>query len=76
MIVKDGQKYIEQCIESVLSAVTEIIIVDTGSTDSTLEKIKHFNPSIYHMHWNNNFSDARNFLLKYATGGLCSRFGR
>jgi len=68
MIVKDGQRYIEQCIESVLPAVTEIIIVDTGSTDSTLEKIKRFNPSVYHMQWNNNFSDARNFSIKYATG--------
>jgi len=68
MIVKDAQKYIEQCIESVLPAITEIIIVDTGSTDNTLEKIKRFNPSVYNMEWNNNFSDARNVSLKYATG--------
>ena len=68
MIVKDGEKYIEQCIESVLPAIKDIIIVDTGSSDSTLEKIKRFNPSVYQMEWKNNFANARNASLKYASG--------
>ena len=67
MIIKDGEKYIEQCIESVMPAVAEIIIVDTGSTDSTLEKIKRFNPFVYQMEWKNDFSQARNASLKHAT---------
>ncbi|MCL2224385.1 MAG: glycosyltransferase [Defluviitaleaceae bacterium] len=68
MIVKNGEKYIEQCIESILPAITEMIVVDTGSADSTLEKIKRFNPSIFHFEWKNNFADARNFSLQYARG--------
>ncbi len=67
MIVKDGEKYIEQCLESVSSVVAEMIIVDTGSTDSTLEKIQRFKPKISKHEWNNNFSEARNVALQQAS---------
>lgn len=66
MIVKDGERYIEQCIASVFEVVSEVIIVDTGSTDNTLERVKRFHPQIYHYKWNNNFADARNLSLKHA----------
>ncbi len=66
MIVKDGEKYIEQCIESVFSIVSEVIVVDTGSTDSTLKRIERFNPKIFHYKWNDNFADARNHSLEKA----------
>ncbi len=67
MIVRDGEKYIERCIESVLPAISEIIIVDTGSIDKTLEKVKRFNPKVFNFEWNDNFADARNISLQNAT---------
>ncbi len=67
MITKDAEKYIEQCINSVFSVVSEIIVVDTGSTDNTLDCIKKFNPKIYHYNWNNNFAEARNYSIQQAT---------
>lgn len=67
IIVKNGEKYIEQCIESVFQAVSEVIIVDTGSTDNTLACIQRFHPQIFHYEWDDNFADARNFSLQQAT---------
>lgn len=68
MIVKNEEKYIEQCLSSVASIVNEIIIVDTGSTDKTLELAGHFNPKVFKYTWNSNFGEARNYSLEQATG--------
>lgn len=67
MIVKNEEKYLFQCLDSVKDIVDEIIIVDTGSTDKTVEIAKKFGAEIHYFMWNNSFSDARNESLKYAT---------
>jgi tetratricopeptide (TPR) repeat protein len=67
MIVKNEEKFLPRCLESVKDYVDEIIIVDTGSTDSTVEIAKRYNAKIYHHPWENSFSKARNYSLKYAT---------
>ena len=54
-------------LSSIIPVVDEIIFVDTGSTDCTVEVAESFGCSIYHFDWNNNFSDARNFALSKAT---------
>lgn len=68
MIVKNEEKYIKQCLSSVASIVNEIIIVDTGSTDNTLELASSFNPKVFKYNWNSNFANARNYSLEQATG--------
>jgi tetratricopeptide (TPR) repeat protein len=67
MIVKNEEKLLPACLESVKGHVDEIIIVDTGSTDRTVEIAKRYNAKIYHHAWENSFSKARNYSLKYAT---------
>ncbi|MBO1225345.1 MAG: glycosyltransferase [Candidatus Scalindua sediminis] len=67
MIVKNEEKLLPRCLESVKDHVDEIIIVDTGSTDKTVEIAKSYNAKIYHHAWENSFSKARNYSLKYAT---------
>ena len=42
MIVKDEEKVIERCLNTIVDIVDEIIIVDTGSQDSTKEKVKRY----------------------------------
>ena len=66
MIVKNEEKYMEQCLNSVKDIVDEIIIVDTGSTDKTREIAKRFNAKIYDFKWIDDFSAARNESLKHA----------
>ena len=67
MIVKDEEKFLPTCLESVKDHVDEIIIVDTGSTDRTVEVATKYNAKIYYHPWENSFSKARNYSLNYAT---------
>ncbi|MGR3175664.1 MAG: tetratricopeptide repeat-containing glycosyltransferase family 2 protein [Candidatus Scalindua sp.] len=67
MIVKDEEEFLPRCLDSVKDYVDEMIIVDTGSTDRTVEIAKSFGAKVYHHTWENSFSKARNYSLKYAT---------
>ena len=68
MIVKNEESCLGRCLESVHDHVDEIIIVDTGSTDRTVEIAKSYGARIYHHPWENDFSKHRNQSLSYATG--------
>lgn len=68
MIVKDEESVLERCLKSVQGYVDEIIIVDTGSTDSTREMARRFTDHVYTFEWNHDFSAARNESLKHASG--------
>ncbi|MFN7252526.1 MAG: glycosyltransferase family 2 protein [Anaerobacillus sp.] len=64
MIVKNEEKVLSRCLESVKGLVDEMIIVDTGSEDKTIEVAKSYGANIYHYKWDNHFSNARNFSLE------------
>lgn len=66
MIVKDEETHLRRCLNSVKNQVDEIIIVDTGSTDSTLDIAREFGARIYTYEWEKDFSSARNFSLEKA----------
>ncbi|MVX63174.1 glycosyltransferase [Clostridium chromiireducens] len=67
MIVKNEQDIIEQCLDSVKNCVDEIIIVDTGSTDNTVELIKKYTDKVFFFDWIDDFSAARNYSFSKAT---------
>lgn len=67
LIVKDEAKILEKCLTSV-SEADEIIVVDTGSTDKTIEIAKKYTDKIYHFKWCDDFSAARNFAKDKCTG--------
>lgn len=69
-IVKNEEKCISHNLRKILPFVDEVIIVDTGSTDLTISKIKEINSRkirIIEIEWKNNFSFARNVAINYAT---------
>lgn len=68
MIVKNEEDCIARCLESVKDVVDEIIIVDTGSTDKTIDICKSYEARIEPFQWNGSFSDARNYSIEKATG--------
>lgn len=67
MIVKNEEKYLEKCLQSVTGKVNEIIIVDTGSMDRTKDIAKKYTDKVYDFLWINDFSAARNYALSFAT---------
>lgn len=67
MIVKNEEKVITRCLNSVKDIVDEIIIVDTGSTDNTKKLISTFTDKIYDFQWIDDFSAARNYSYSKAT---------
>ena len=72
MMVKDEEKNIARCLESIKTLANrddvELIIVDTGSKDKTIEILKNYTDKVYFHKWNNNFSDMRNKSIGYAKG--------
>jgi glycosyltransferase involved in cell wall biosynthesis/Flp pilus assembly protein TadD len=66
MIVRNEEKFLAKCLESIRDYVDEIIIVDTGSTDRTVEIAESFGARIYHHPWEDHFSKHRNQSFSYA----------
>lgn len=67
MIVKNEEKVLNRCLESVKNLFDEIIIVDTGSTDNTKNIAQKYTNKIYDFKWVDDFSKARNFSFQKAT---------
>lgn len=67
IIVKNEEQLLDKCLAS-LKGVDEIIVVDTGSTDNTVEIAKKYTDKLYFYKWNDSFADARNYALKHCTG--------
>lgn len=68
MIVKNEAHQLANILNDCQSFADEIIVVDTGSTDNTKEIARQFTPNIYDFEWCDDFSAARNYSLKQATG--------
>jgi len=68
LIVKNEENMLADCIESFREAVDEIVIVDTGSSDKTVEIAKEYQVNLYHHEWKDDFSEARNFSISKTTG--------
>ncbi|EHQ87537.1 glycosyltransferase [Desulfosporosinus youngiae] len=68
MIVKNESFHLVSCLESVKNDVDEIVIVDTGSTDDTVNIAQRYTSKVYSFPWHNDFSAARNFAIEQASG--------
>ncbi len=72
MMVKDEEKNLRRCLESIKpllkGKLAELIIIDTGSKDKTVEVAKEYTSKVYFHKWNNHFSNMRNISISYAKG--------
>jgi tetratricopeptide (TPR) repeat protein len=68
LIVRDEAELIADCLRSLAGNVDEILIVDTGSRDRTIEIASRFPVKLHHFDWCNDFSAARNYALERASG--------
>lgn len=67
MIVKNEERVLARCLDSLCELMDEIIIVDTGSTDSTIDIARKYTDKVYNFPWCDDFSAARNFSFSKAT---------
>ena len=67
-IVKNEAENLVKSIKSLKSQVNEIVVVDTGSTDNTLNILENAGITPYHFTWCNDFSAAKNYAIQQATG--------
>jgi glycosyltransferase involved in cell wall biosynthesis len=68
MIVRDEEEMLAACLESCREAVSEMIVVDTGSTDRTVEIAESFGARVLHFEWTGSFAEARNVGIDAARG--------
>lgn len=67
MIVKNEEAVLARCLDCLAGIADEIIVVDTGSTDSTPEIARGYTDRVYPFEWHDDFSEARNFAFSKAT---------
>ncbi|MDT3700315.1 MAG: glycosyltransferase [Thermincola sp.] len=67
LVVKNEEKYLLRCLESIAGIADEIVVVDTGSTDRTIEIARQYSDKVYSIKWRDNFGMARNYALGKAT---------
>lgn len=68
VICKNEEKNIKEWIKNVEQFADEIIVVDTGSVDNTVEIAKKMAVRLFHYEWNDDFSSAKNYALDKAKG--------
>ena len=67
-MVKNEEKNLPRTLDSIKSVVDELIIIDTGSTDGTIDIAKSYGAKIIETTWNDDFSTPRNMAIDAANG--------
>jgi tetratricopeptide (TPR) repeat protein len=67
MIVRDEETNLPLCLDSVKGVFDEVIVVDTGSKDRTVETAQRYGARVFSFPWNDSYSDARNESIRKAS---------
>ena len=67
LIVKNEEPVLARCLSCAVQIADELIVVDTGSTDHSVEIAKQFTPKVYLHPWQDSFAEARNYAYSKAT---------
>jgi tetratricopeptide (TPR) repeat protein len=68
MIVHNEAEVICRTLESIHDIANEIVVLDTGSEDATVEIARKWGAKVHHFAWTGSFAEARNACLGWATG--------
>jgi len=68
LMVKNEEVHLERCLKSLCKLLPQIVVLDTGSTDKTVEIAKKYTSLIYHQKWQNDFAVHRNKNFSHCTG--------
>ena len=67
MIVKNEEEVLARCLDSAKDVADEIVIVDTGSDDATIDIAKKYTDKVYSYRWNFDFAAARNYAFSLSS---------
>jgi glycosyltransferase involved in cell wall biosynthesis len=67
MIVRDEERVLAHCLDSLAPIADEIVIVDTGSRDATKQIAARYTEKLYDFPWRDDFAAARNFMMARAS---------
>lgn len=65
ILTKNEQDHIVEAIKNAYELTDNVLIVDSGSTDKTVELAEKYRAKVVYRAWDNDFSAQRNFALKY-----------
>jgi len=68
MIARNEERFLDGCLRSVRGLADQIVLVDTGSTDRTVEIARSHGAEVHFRAWDDDFSAARNAALLHARG--------
>lgn len=67
VIARNEEEYLDGCLASVKGVVDEVVLLDTGSTDRTVEIARSHGAAVHRSEWPNSYAEARNEALQHAT---------
>ena len=67
IIAKNEEKHIDECLSRLVPYGFEIVVADTGSSDSTVKLAQKYTDKIYHFDWCGDFSAAKNYVMSKAS---------
>lgn len=70
IITKNEEENIKRCLASLSGYGFELVVVDTGSTDSTIEAARKFTDRLYQFEWCDDFAAAKNYAISKAQHDL------
>lgn len=70
IITKNEAEQLDKMLAVLAQYPFELVVVDTGSSDNSIEVARRYSESVYEYEWNNNFSDARNFSISKACNDM------
>ncbi len=68
MIVRNESRLLSRALSSVRDVADEIVVVDTGSTDNSVEIARSYGARVFHDQWRDDWAAARNASIDHAIG--------
>ncbi|NUP96812.1 MAG: glycosyltransferase family 2 protein, partial [Planctomycetaceae bacterium] len=70
VIAKNEEAMLSDCLASVRGLADAIVVVDTGSSDRTVEIAREHGAKVVHHEWSEDFAAARNAALPHVSSGF------
>lgn len=67
LIVKNEERVLARCLECASQFADELIVVDTGSSDRSVEIARKYTSKVFFHKWQDSFAEARNYAYSLAT---------